>query len=247
MKKVLSIILCVVIAVSCVSFSVNAKTVKVTAPKMKSVTNTDIDAQKIKWTKVRGVKGYQLYCKAGTGSYKKIKTLGKNTTSFTNKKLKAGTKYFYKIKAYKKTNGKTKYSKFSNQLGKKCTNYLVDLYKPYQEISYYECKNGITFNMGGEKYGNGFYISSWLSYKGDAIFNLKGKYKKITMTIGNIDGEREDGLFTILSDDYEIESYAIKANSLPRYISINIDYANKLEIRKNSFADIGFANVKLYK
>lgn len=248
MKKVLSIILAAVIAVSCMSFSVNAGTVKVYSPRMASVTNIDTDMQKVKWTRVSGVSGYQLYCKSGSGSFKKIKTLGKNTTSFINKKLSAGTKYFYKVRAYKKVSGKTKYSRFSGQLGKKCTNYLMDLYSPYSKnYYYYEYKSGSYFYMGGDKYSNGFILKYSDSY---STFNLKGKYSKMVLTVGLVDGNTAGGTFSVYSDDSCVASYDIDDNSLPKTYNIDIENANKLEIKNNKTnggGNFGYANIKLYK
>lgn len=248
MKKVLSIILAAVIAVSCMSFSVSARTVKVYAPRMASVTNIDTDMQKVKWTKVSGANGYQLYCKSGSGSFRKIKTLGKNTTSFINKKLTAGKKYFYKVRAYKYVNGKTKYSRFSGQLGKKCTNYLMDLYSPYSTSWYHykEYKSGEYFYMGSDKYSNGFTLYYHDSY---AAYNLKGKYSRMVLTVGIVDGtDTRGGTFTVYSDDSCIATYDIDDNSLPKTYSIDIENANKLEIKKvNGFSYFGYANIKLYK
>ena len=50
-----------------------------------------------------------------TGSYKKIKTISKNsTTTHTQKKLTKNKKYSFKVKSYKKVDNKTYYSAFSN-------------------------------------------------------------------------------------------------------------------------------------
>ena len=250
MKKIISVLLCALTALSYMGISANAKAIKVTAPKIKSVTNIDIDTQKIKWTKTYDAKGYQLYCKAGSGGFKKIRTFGKNTTSFTNKKLKIGIKYFYRIRAYRKVKSKTKYSKFSGQLGKKTTNYLVDLYTPFNTEDYVEeIKDGKTFYMGGEKYGNGLYFSYGDAF---ATYNLKGKYKNITMTVGVVDGNHYiDNLnpsFSIFSDDSCVANYETKSNSLPKAYKIDIQFANKLEIKVNQFYNyLGLANIKLYK
>lgn len=250
MKKVLSIILCAVVAISCLSFSVSAKKVKVTAPKIKSVTNTDIDTQKIKWTKVSGVKGYQLYCKAGSGKFKKIKTLGKNTTSFTNKKLKEETKYFYKVRAYKKVSGKTKYSKFSNQSKRKTTNYLTSLYNPYRINglnNFIVLFNGQDyFYMSGNKFNNGIKIKyDWSESILD--YNLKGKYRYMQITYGDISTKEEETL-DILADDEIIVSFNIKPGDLAKTNMINLENANKLEFRIwGRYGEIGLANIKLYK
>ena len=53
---------------------------------------------KITWKKVTGATTYQVYRKEGSGAFKVLKK-GVKTTSFTDKTLKAGKKYTYKIAA----------------------------------------------------------------------------------------------------------------------------------------------------
>ena len=67
----------------------------------------------IKWNKVIGAKKYQVYRAAKkNGNYKKVSTTAK--TSFTNKKLKKNTKYFYKVRAIATVGGKTYKGAFSS-------------------------------------------------------------------------------------------------------------------------------------
>lgn len=83
------------------------KITKLTKPTKRSI--------KIRWAKRTGINGYIL--KMATkkyGTYKLIKTVkSAKTVTFTKKKLKKGKKYFFKIRTYKKVNGKTYYSKWS--------------------------------------------------------------------------------------------------------------------------------------
>ena len=246
MKKAISIFLSAIIMVSGISFTVSAKSVKVPSPKIRSITAIDTTTLKIKWSKVKGAKGYVLYCKKSGSKFKRLKTFSKKTTSYTHKRLTVGKKYFYKLKAYKKVKGKKKYSKYSNTRSLKCNNYLVNLYSPYQKFCFDEYKNGATFSMGGDKYGNGFTLNN--PGAGNAIYNLKGKYKHIILTVGNIDGCTETARISILSDDYCVGTYEVKANSLPRTIKVNIENATKLEFKINTgWNYVGFANIKLYK
>lgn len=61
----------------------------------------------LKWKKSPKVTGYKIY-KLKKGKFKRIKTIKKNSKiKFTDKKLKAGTKYRYKIRTYKKVGKKT--------------------------------------------------------------------------------------------------------------------------------------------
>ena len=58
----------------------------------------------LKWSKVKGATGYEVYYKKGKKAvWKKLKRTKK--TSFS-KKLKPGTRYFFTVKAYKKERGK---------------------------------------------------------------------------------------------------------------------------------------------
>lgn len=59
---------------------------------------------KLTWKKVKNCTDYEVYRSTSkNGEYKLIKTVKKAT--FTNKKLKANTQYFYKVKAVNKTTG----------------------------------------------------------------------------------------------------------------------------------------------
>ena len=74
----------------------------------------------LKWSEVPGATGYQVYYKVGkNGTYKKAVTTGK--TAFTHKKLKAGKKYYYRVRAYTKVgSGKYAYGSWSKTVSVKC-------------------------------------------------------------------------------------------------------------------------------
>ncbi len=248
MKKIISIFLSAIIMVSGISFNASAKSVKVPSPKIRSITAIDTTTLKIKWSKVKGAKGYVLYCKKSGSKFKKLKTFGKKTTSYIHKRLTVGNKYFYKLKAYKKVRGKKKYSKYSNTRSLKCNNYLVNLYSPYAGDNYEVFKNGESRSMAGDKYYNGITI---YGLGCNAIYNLKGKYKYLSFTYGLDDSRNGDNSsVSFLSDDYCVSTVDIKANSLPKSIKINIQNASKLEILssdRSSYSTIVLANIKLYK
>ncbi len=63
---------------------------------------------RLTWNKVKNADGYVIYgakCKNGT-KFKAIKTVKKQSTSFTHKKLTKGTYYRYIVRAYKLVDGK---------------------------------------------------------------------------------------------------------------------------------------------
>jgi hypothetical protein len=87
------------------------------APTSVKVTAEKAHQLKVTWRKVSGASGYIVYMAKRNmttgriGKYKKVKTIRKRATvSYTKKNLKAGTKYYFRIKAYK-GNAKSKFSK----------------------------------------------------------------------------------------------------------------------------------------
>jgi hypothetical protein len=74
---------------------------------------------KLSWSYISSVTGYEVYYKVGkTGTYKKYKSTKK--TSLTFKKAKKNKKYYFKVRAYVKSGGKTYYSAFSKAKKGKC-------------------------------------------------------------------------------------------------------------------------------
>ncbi|MBE5926452.1 MAG: fibronectin type III domain-containing protein [Lachnospiraceae bacterium] len=67
---------------------------------------------KLSWNKVNGAKGYEIYrATKKNGTYKKVGTTTK--LSYKCKGLKKGTKYYFKVRAFKKVKGKRVYGGFS--------------------------------------------------------------------------------------------------------------------------------------
>ncbi|MBQ6844418.1 MAG: fibronectin type III domain-containing protein [Agathobacter sp.] len=66
----------------------------------------------LKWKKVSNADGYIIYRSTSkNGKYTKVATIKKNTTvKYTDKKLKSGKRYYYKVVAYNKTGSVTAYS-----------------------------------------------------------------------------------------------------------------------------------------
>lgn len=96
------------------SKTVSAKPVpeKVT---LSSVKNSKSKTVTVKWKKVSGASGYEIYSATSkNGKYKKVATVKKGrTTSYKNTKLKKGTTYYYKVRAYRTVNGKKVYGNYS--------------------------------------------------------------------------------------------------------------------------------------
>lgn len=83
---------------------------EMSAPKAKKRATNYIT---LSWNKESGISGYDIYrAPSIIGTYTKIKTINKkSTTTYKDKKLTAGKCYYYRICSFKKVNGKTYYSK----------------------------------------------------------------------------------------------------------------------------------------
>lgn len=70
----------------------------------------------VEWNRISGATGYKIYRSTKKSSgYKCVKTVTKSsTTSYMNKSLKKGTKYYYKVRAYRKSGSKYAYSSYSS-------------------------------------------------------------------------------------------------------------------------------------
>lgn len=96
------------------SLSISSSAAPVKKAKLASAAATGTSSITIKWSKVKGVKGYIVYRKSKNKAYAKIATVSKSKASYKDTKLASGTKYFYKLKTYKKSGSKMIYSAFSN-------------------------------------------------------------------------------------------------------------------------------------
>lgn len=71
---------------------------------------------RLTWDKAAGADGYVIYrATKKNGTYKKVKTMnGKKTVSFTDRSLKKGKTYYYKMKSYRLIGGKKVYTAYSD-------------------------------------------------------------------------------------------------------------------------------------
>ena len=82
------------------------------------VTSASYDKLRLSWEPLSGVDGYQIYrATSKSGKYAKIATVkGASSATYTDTGRTCGTRYYYKLRAYKKIGGKTVYSKYSTIL-----------------------------------------------------------------------------------------------------------------------------------
>jgi len=79
------------------------------------VASASYDKLRLSWEPMSGVDGYQIYrATSKSGKYAKIATVkGASSATYTDTGRTCGTRYYYKLRAYKKIGGKTVYGKYS--------------------------------------------------------------------------------------------------------------------------------------
>lgn len=117
-KKVISLVLILVMLLASTSIAFGA-TVKIGKTYNLSVMYSTISSVYLEWQTVKNITGYCIYRSTDEDSgYKKIATtkgteVNDSWRSYNDLSVKSGNTYYYKVRAYKKVNGKTYYGKYS--------------------------------------------------------------------------------------------------------------------------------------
>ncbi len=179
MRKILMFLLMIIVLLVGID-GIRAKTVvtsqdddvfiKTNVKKLK-VYQLDYNKSKICWAKFKNAKGYVIYSSSSkNGRYTKIGTTKSNC--FVKGNLKLDSVYYYKVRAFKKKNNKTIYSKYSKSSGIR-----VKLVRPVAKISTYG-KDGLIVSFKKVPYASYYQI-----YRANS---RKGKYIKVATTKTNI-------------------------------------------------------------
>ena len=87
-----------------------AATLKAPKPAVKQINNY----LQVSWSKVPGAQGYVIYTKnSQSASWKKFKTVSAGTVKYNYKTVTSGKRYYFTVRAYRKTGGKTVYGAYS--------------------------------------------------------------------------------------------------------------------------------------
>lgn len=100
------------------SFSaIKSKQVKPVTPSVSTAAGTGKIT--VKWSSAANITGYYVYrSTAKNGTYKALKKCSSKTTQYSNKNLKKGKRYYYKVRAYKTVDGERIYSDYSDYSSK---------------------------------------------------------------------------------------------------------------------------------
>ena len=119
---------------------------------------------KVSWGKVTGASKYNVYRKTGSGSWSKIKTT--TSTSYTDSSAKAGTTYYYKVKAVAEKSS-------ANSADSKVVSAAAKLAQPEVKVALSSGKPKISWGK----------VSSAQKYNVYRATSENGEYKKIKTTI----------------------------------------------------------------
>lgn len=121
-----------------------AATLKAPKPAVKQINNY----LQVSWNKVSGAQGYVIYTKnSKSASWKKAKTVSAGTVKYNYKTVSSGKRYYFTVRAYRKTGGKIVYGAYSKTGVSIVVKQTVDkaiqvtFYKGLTDIDYIEFKN----------------------------------------------------------------------------------------------------------
>ncbi len=182
---------------------------KVENLKISSVGKTNI---KISWNKV-SVTGYEVYRSTNNKKWSKVKTIKKSgTLSFNNTKLKTNKTYYYKVRAYKKINGKKVYGSFSDVVSAKTLtktqiNAINDANK-YLKI--FNCsKEELLSKLNYDSKVESFVINYLnINFKNNAYLNLVNYMKLFAFSKEELKKQLINyDMFTLEETEYALEKY----------------------------------------
>lgn len=170
--------------------------------KMKKIAVKSPQKMKLYWKSVKGASGYQIYrSEKKDGAYKKIEEVkGKDTCTYTDKKVRAGKTYYYKVRAIKKKNGEVIKGSFSpvmkgrtvaktNVTSVKTTSpkEISVKWKQVKNASGYEIYRSTKKNSGYQKIGK---VNKNTTKFKDKNVKIGKKYYYKVVTLGSLNGEK---------------------------------------------------------
>ena len=138
-----------------------------TRPYATTVTPTVLSSSQVKltWKPVARLDGYRIYRRASGGKWTLVADVNKKTTAYIDKKVSAGTKYIYTVRAYKR-GGREKYAAAvrpsRSVITPKATNISQIWFTSSQKVV---MKNILyAVETGGQVYGNQDYADFTRAY-----------------------------------------------------------------------------------
>ena len=109
----------------------------------------------------------------------------------------------------------------------------LDVCGPYQYTrgKEYTLEENKYFTMSGKKYTNGFTLRTDYSRRAEALFNLDGRFKSLTFSVGHIDGEdNKNRTLNIYLDGIIAYTTELKYDDVVRKITVPLNNALQMKI-----------------
>ncbi len=112
----------------------------------------------------------------------------------------------------------------------------LDVCGPYQYSrgEEYRLTDNKYFMMSGQKYTNGFVLKDIIDIEGDegwALFNLNGKYKSLTFTVGHVDGTAAtNATMNVYLDGIIAYTKELKYDDVAQKVTIPLNGALQMKI-----------------
>lgn len=180
MKKLYKLLSAVLVAFTAFSYTV----LPASAASLEKVANlqaykTDDDEVNLKWSKVAGADGYQVYVyNENTSKWKKLATTSK--TVFEADDLASAKKYKFRVRAYDKKTSGTVYSAYANVTAATVPDEVENL-----RVSA-KTKNSVTLKWTAVKRATGYQVYLYNASKGKYMLE-----KSVTGTSAKITGLKE--------------------------------------------------------
>lgn len=190
---------------------------------------------KLTWEKVNGASGYAIYRKVGgQDEFKNIKTVeGGSKASYTDKSVKTGTKYVYKIRAYCNVNGGKVWGDYSNE-----TTVTPTIAAPTEVTVTNTSYNSMTIKWGKVKDAEGYLVLRANSLNGTykTVATVKASEKRTytnkNLAVGKtyyykvsayttVKGERQNG----------VRSEAVSAKAVPTATTVKSEAAGATAVK----------------
>lgn len=206
--------------------SVEKDTTTETAAKPGKVGSVKVTTQNgkhviISWKKVKQCDNYEIYrSNKKNGTYECIRTEAANKTSYVDKSVKSYKKYYYKIRAVSKSNGKTQAGAYSKTAdftvtGLKTPKITIKKKKTSSGIHYLDVTmknmNGtyieLSVKRGNEKYKKVKLVSNRLShYKGNMKIGYKSNGEKMWIRVRTYKKVKGKKYYSVYSNAVLIKS-----------------------------------------
>ncbi|MBR2315882.1 MAG: PepSY domain-containing protein [Clostridia bacterium] len=240
LSKVLSLALAGVLLTSAAALPANAASASLGKVSNVKVTSVDDDEIKLKWNKVKGASGYQIYVRQGSkGSWRLAETTTKTRDEADD--LYDATGYSVKVRAYKNTRSGRVYGKFSKVIKASTDPDEV------QDLSYKKVSSKkIKLSWNAVPGADGYRVYKYNSATGewDRVAKTSKTSKNVSVSVKG--GER----FRVRAYvDYNDERYYGDASDSVKYVgkSASNGSVSKAQAKQIALKDAGVSRVYDYE